>query len=345
VTKTSAFTVLPDPGLRTAGLGLGSVLATLAITGVLLLASGVNPLLAYAAILNGAFGSLGGVTETLVYAAPVILTALSVILCFRCGLWNIGADGQLYLGAIAAVAVGFNQANLPGLLVLPAMFVAAFVAGGLWAFIPAVLRLGAGASEVIVTIMMNFIAVTIATYLIGGPWASGITPATRPIVSAGVLPILIAGTRLHANIIIAVAAAIGLSIVFKYTVFGYRVRTVGQNSQTARYAGIPVGRVMLTSFVAGGGLAGLAGFGEVAGVYHDLPDGLSPGFGYTGIVVALLAKLNPIWAVVVAYLLSALIIGAGSMQRAIGVPVSLVTILESVLILIVLGTRLLEPNR
>jgi len=164
-------------------------------------------------------------------------------------------------------------------------------------------------------------------------------------VPAGFLPILIPGTRLHANIIIAIAAAVCLSIVLRYTVFGYRVRTVGQNAQAARYAGIPVNRVMFISFVGGGALAGLAGFGEVAGVYHDLPDSLSPGFGYTGIVVALLARLNPIWAVVVAYLLAALTVGAGGMQRAIGVPVSLVNIMESVLILIVLATPILDQKR
>lgn len=345
MTTTSPIGLPADDRLRAIGTGFGVVVVALAITGLLLLVSGVNPLLAYWEILRGAFKSVGTIAETFLYAAPVILTALSVILCFRCGLWNIGADGQLYLGAIAAVALGFNQLNLPGPLVLPAMFVAAFVAGGFWAFIPAVLRLWAGASEVIVTIMMNFIAVILATYLIGGPWASGITPATRPIVPAGFLPILIPGTRLHANIVIAIAAAVCLSIILKYTVFGYRVRTVGQNAQAARYAGIPVNRVMLTSFMGGGALAGLAGFGEVAGVYHDLPDSLSPGFGYTGIVVALLSRLNPIWAVVVAYVLAALTVGAGGMQRAIGAPVSLVTIMESVLILIVLATRILDRNR
>jgi ABC-type uncharacterized transport system permease subunit len=323
----------------------GIVLLALAATGVLLLAGGVNPLVAYWEIVYGAFRSVGAITETLVYAAPVILTALSAIICFRCGLWNIGADGQLYLGAIAAVAVGFNDLHLPAPFVLPAMFVAAAAGGGLWAFIPALLRLSTGASEVIVTIMMNFVAATVATYLIGGPWASGITPATKPIVSAGFLPILIPGTRLHANIIVAIVVAVGLSVVLKYTVFGYRIRTVGHNPDAARYAGIPVKKIMLQSFVVGGAFAGLAGFGEVAGVYHDLPDNVSPGFGYTGIVVALLARLNPVWAIVVAYLLSALAVGAGSMQRTIGVPVSLVTILESLLILIVLGTRILEPAR
>lgn len=334
-----------DDRLRTFGTAILIVLGALAITAALLLATGVNPLRAYFEIFRGAFKSVGTIAETFLYAAPIILTALSVIICFRCGLWNVGADGQLYLGAIAAVAVGFNQINLPAPLVLPAMALAAFIAGGFWASIPAALRLWAGASEVIVTIMMNFIGYTLAIYLIGGPWASGITPATRPIVPAGFLPIIISGTRLHANIIIAIAAAVCLFVILQYTVFGYRVRTVGQNIQAARYAGIPVARVMFISFITGGGLAGLAGFGEVAGVYHDLPDSISPGFGFTGIVIALLARLNPLWAVVIAYLLAALTVGAGGMQRAIGVPVSLVNIMESLLILIVLASRLLERKR
>ncbi len=346
MTATTSPVALPlDDRWRAIGTSVAIVVAALAVTGLLLLASGVNPLRAYLEILRGAFSSVRTVSETFMYAAPVILTALSVIICFRCGLWNIGADGQLYLGAIAAVSIGFNQINFPEPLLLPAMALGAFAAGGLWAAVPAALRLLAGASEVIVTIMMNFVAVTLATYLIGGPWASGITPATRPIVPAGFLPLLIPGTRLHANIILAIAAAVCLSVILRYTVFGYRVRTIGNNVNAARYAGIPVNRVMFTSFVCGGGLAGLAGFGEVAGVYHDLPDSLSPGFGLTGIVIALLARLNPLWAVVVAYLLSALTVGAGGMQRAIGVPVSLVTIMESVLILLVLASRLLDQNR
>ena len=162
-----------DDRLRAIGTGSAIILGALRLPDAAI-GDGVNPFLAYWEIFRGAFKSVGTIAETLLYAAPVILTALSVILCFRCGLWNIGADGQLYLGAIAAVAVGFNGLNLPGPLVLPAMFVAAFVAGGFWAFIPAVLRLWAGANEVIVTIMMNFIAVILATYFIGGPGRPGL---------------------------------------------------------------------------------------------------------------------------------------------------------------------------
>jgi general nucleoside transport system permease protein len=232
--------------------------------------------------------------------------------------------------------------NLPGALVLPAMLVAGFAAGAAYAAIPAFLRLRFGSSEVIVTIMMNFLATTFAVYLIGGPWASGITPATGPIVSSGVLPIIIPGTRLSASFIIALLAAAILSRVLSSSVFGFQVRTIGQNINAAKYAGIQVNRTMFLSFAAGGGLAGLAGFGEVAGIYHNLPAGLSPGFGYTGIVVALLAKLNPVRAVVVAFLLGALNVGADSMQRALGVPVSIVAIMEGLLILLILAARLID---
>jgi general nucleoside transport system permease protein len=340
--NTAALTVGGTDRVREIATAFGLTLLVAALCAVLLAVTGVNPLRAYLEIVRGAFGSPNAIAECLVYATPITLTALSVILCFRCGLWNIGADGQVYIGAIAAVGVGFNTMNLPGALVLPAMLVAGFAAGAAYAAIPAFLRLRFGSSEVIVTIMMNFLAATFAIYLIGGPWASGITPATGPIVSSGVLPIIIPGTRLSAGFIIALLAAAILSRVLSSSVFGFQVRTIGQNINAAKYAGIRVNRTMFLSFAAGGGLAGLAGFGEIAGIYHNLPAGLSPGFGYTGIVVALLAKLNPVRAVVVAFLLGALNVGADSMQRALGVPVSIVAIMEGLLILLILAARLID---
>jgi general nucleoside transport system permease protein len=340
--NSTALTVGGTDRMREIAAALGFTLLVAALCAVLLAVTGVNPLRAYLEIVRGAFGSPNAIAECLVYATPITLTALSVILCFRCGLWNIGADGQLYIGAIAAVGVGFNTMNLPGALVLPGMLVAGFAAGAAYAAIPAFLRLRFGSSEVIVTIMMNFLAATFAIYLIGGPWASGITPATGPIVSSGVLPIIIPGTRLSAGFIIALLAAAILSRVLSSSVFGFQVRTIGQNINAAKYAGIRVNRTMFLSFAAGGGLAGLAGFGEIAGIYHNLPAGLSPGFGYTGIVVALLAKLNPVRAVVVAFLLGALNVGADSMQRALGVPVSIVAIMEGLLILLILAARLID---
>ncbi|MGY5775214.1 ABC transporter permease [Rhizobium sp. LEGMi135b] len=327
---------------RTLVTGAGLVLLAVVVCGVLLAATGTNPWQAYLEIIKGAFGSANALAECLIYATPITFTALSVILSFRCGLWNIGAEGQLYMGAIAAAGVGFNTINLPSALVLPAMLISGFLAGAAYAAVPVVLRLRFGASEVIVTIMMNFLATTFAIYLIGGPWASGITPASPPIAHAGFLPILLPGTRLSAGVLMAIVAALILSWALSATVFGFRVRTIGQNIHAARYAGLRVGRVMFLAFAAAGGLAGLAGFGEVAGIYHNLPAGLSPGFGYTGIVVALLARLDPLRAVAVAFLLGALNVGADSMQRALGVPVSIVAIMESILIMFILAARLMD---
>lgn len=332
----------PGEGRRAVALISGLIVLSLGIAGLTLAATGVNPVRAYAEIVRSAFGSVNALSEDLVYATPIIFTSLSVILAFRCGLWNIGADGQLYLGAIVAVGLGFGSLDIPGAIRLPLMFAGALAAGAAWGAIPALLRLRFGANEVIVTIMMNFLAVTIATYLIGGPWASGITPATRPIVSAGFLPVLISGTRLTADFLIAIISAAALAFLLRRTVFGYRLRTIGANLDAARYAGMKVDQIRFLAFAGAGALAGLAGFGQVAGVYHDLPNGLSPGFGYSGIVVALLARLDPLWAVVVAIALGALNVGAGGMQRALGVPVSLVAVMEAVLILLILGTRLLE---
>jgi len=317
---------------------LAIIAAAFTTVGVGLALFGVNPLPVYAEMVKGAFGSMNGIAETLLYATPILLTALTAIFSFRCGMWNVGGEGQLYLGAIATTGLGFNGLNLPGPILLPVMVVGAFAAGAAWGLIPGFLRVRLGANEVIVTIMMNFLAVFLATYLISGPWASGVTPITQPISPAAHLPILIVGTRLHANLIIALVAAAATFFIFQNTILGYEIRAVGQNPRAARVAGIRVERVVLLSFLFAGGVAGLAGFGQVAGIHHGLPDGLSPGFGYTGIAVALLAGLNPAWAILSAIFLAALNVGADSMQRAIGVPVALIWVIEGFILLSLLAS-------
>jgi general nucleoside transport system permease protein len=312
---------------------VGIVALAFIIVGLCLMPFGINPLTVYGAMVFGSMGSLNAISETLIYAAPILLTSLSAILCFRAGMWNVGADGQLYLGAIATVWLGFNNFHLPAPLIIPAMFIAAFVAGAIWGAVPGFLKIRFGANEVIVTIMMNFLAVIFATYLISDPWASGVTPVTKPIVPEAYLPILISGTRLHANLLVAVAAAGFVYWLLNRSVFGYQVRAIGQNPRAARVAGMPVERTSLLSFVLAGGVAGLAGFGEVAGIHHNLPDQLSPGFGYTGIAVALLANLSPLGAIVSALFLAALNVGANAMQRAIGVPVALVWVIQGFILL------------
>jgi ABC-type uncharacterized transport system permease subunit len=190
--------------------------------------------------------------------------------------------------------------------------------------------------------MMNFLAVFLATYLISGPWASGVTPISQPISPAAYLPILIAGTRLHANLLVAVVAAVATSFIIQSTMVGYEIRAVGQNSRAARVAGIRVERVVLLSFLLAGGVAGLAGFGQVAGIHHGLPAGLSPGFGFTGIAVALLAGLNPGWAILAAIFLAGLNVGADAMQRATGLPVALVWVIEGFILLTLVASGALK---
>jgi simple sugar transport system permease protein len=320
------------------------ILGSFLFGGIFLLFFGINPLTVYGEMLVGAFGSLNGLAETLLYATPILLTALATILSFRCGVWNVGGDGQLYLGAFATVGIGFNTFGLPSAALLPMLAIGAFIAGGLWAAIPAVLRIRFNANEIIVTIMMNFLALILAAYLISGPWASGVGPVTASIAPEGYLPTLIPGTRLHANLLVAAAAVLAVAFLLNRTVLGYQIRAVGQNPRAARVAGIPVKRVVFLSFVLSGGVAGLAGFGEIAGIHHKLPDGLSPGYGFTGIAVALLANLSPIWSCVSALFLAALSVGADAMQRRVGVPVSFVWVIEGFILLSFLASGALRRN-
>jgi ABC-type uncharacterized transport system permease subunit len=321
---------------------IGIIVGAFLLAGVFLFFFGINPLTVYGEMIAGAFGSLDGIAETLLFMTPILLTALATVLSFRCGIWNVGGDGQLYLGAIATVGLGFNPLGLNSIFLLPLLAAGAFVAGGAWAALPALLRIHFKANEIIVTIMMNFLAVILATYLISGPWASGVEPASAPISRAGFLPILIPGTRLHGNILVAVAAVAAVAFLQRRTVLGYRMRVVGQNPRAARVAGIPIQRVIFLAFVLSGGVAGLAGFGEVAGIHHKLPDGLSPGYGFTGIAVALLAKLNPVWSLASALFVAALSVGAYAMQRRVGVPVSFVWVIEGFILLSLVGSGVLR---
>jgi simple sugar transport system permease protein len=323
---------------------IGIIVGAFVLAGVFLLCFGINPLEVYGEMIAGAFGSLDGITETLLFMTPILLTALATVISFRCGIWNVGGDGQLYLGAIATVGLGFNPLGLNSIFLLPLLVAGAFAAGGAWAALPALLRIHFKANEIIVTIMMNFLAVILTTYLIGGPWASGLEPASAPISKAGFLPILVPATRLHANILIALAAVAGVAFLQHRSVLGYRMRVVGQNPRAASVAGIPIQRVIFVTFVLSGGVAGLAGFGEVAGIHHKLPDGLSPGYGYTGIAVALLAKLNPVWSLLSALFVAALSVGAYAMQRRVGVPVSFVWVIEGFILLSLLGSGVLRRS-
>jgi simple sugar transport system permease protein len=207
--------------------------------------------------------------------------------------------------------------------------------------LPGWLKVRFGANEVIVTIMMNYIAAILGTYLITGPWASGFSPFTKPISPAAKLPVLIPGTRLHIGFVIGIVCAFLLYYLMYRTIFGYQLRTIGNNLRAAKYAGIATSRSIMLALAIGGGIAALAGLGEVAGIHSSMPLEISPGYGFSGILVALLAGLNPLWIILSSLIFSALFVGAESMQRVVGIPMSLVWVLQGLIVMFILASRLI----
>lgn len=284
--------------------------------------AGVSPFTAYGLMFKGSFGSMFAFSETLTRATPLILTGLAAAIAFRAKLWNIGAEGQLYAGALAAIGVGSGLLSLPAPLLIPVVILAGIIAGGLLMVIPALLKLRFGADEVVVTLLLNFIVILFVQMLIEGPIKDPLAlgwPQSVPLVDAAAFPKLFARMRVHGGLIAGLIAALLLWIVVSRTVLGFEIRAVGENKAAARFAGVPVNATVLKVALISGGLAGLAGVSEVAGVKGYLSADLSPGFGYSGIVVAMLAGLHPLGAVLAALFVAAVFVGADSMSRATGV--------------------------
>ena len=329
-------------------------LAGLLIIPVLLLILGFAPGDGLAALWRGSFGSFYALTSgTLVRATPLVLTGLSVGIAFRAGVFNIGAEGQLLAGAAVSAAVALSGSHAVGVWgagVLILALVAGAAGGAVWAGIAAVLRARFHVLEVISTILLNFIALYLVGFLVRGPLQEPlrIYPQSPTLPAAVHLPRLMPSSRLHAGFVMALAAAFLLWWMIRNTAAGFRLRTVGANPDAARTAGeIDVMRTTTNAFLMSGALAGLAGAIELTGVTFALYENLSPGYGYTGIAVALLARLNPIWIVVTGILFGALEAGASAMQRDAGVPSVVVSIAEAILIvmLVMVSRRPLELGR
>ena len=317
----------------------GAILVALIAAGLLMLVIGVNPINAYEAMIHGAFGSPANLSDTIIKTVPIGLIAIGVALTFKCGLWNAGGEGQLYFGAVAAVIIGIELDGPPALVVL-AEFAGAVAAGALAGLIPAILKIRYGANEILVTLMMNFIAILTAGYVISVAYTATFTPATVRINESGELPWwAIAGLRFHVGAVFVVVLTILVYVLMTRTTFGYRVRAIGSNIDAARNAGVNVGRTLTTSFLIAGGLAGLAGMVQVAAVHHNLLDGFSPGFGFTALVAALLGKLHAVGAFVAAFAFSALLVGGQAMQRAEGIQFSLVFVIQGLILIFLLGLR------
>ncbi|MDH5758564.1 MAG: ABC transporter permease [Gemmatimonadota bacterium] len=325
----------------------------LALTGLVAAASlwlgGFDPLAAFASLVRGSLGSPGAfLSITLVRAVPLILTGLAVGVAFRAGVWNIGAEGQLYAGAVAAVWAGLHFGTLPAALLVPLVLCASALGGVIWILVPAFLRIRMGVGEVITTILMNFLGIHLAAWMVRGPLQEprGIFPQTESIPLSAQLPVLFPGTRLHLGFPLAMGLAVLAWGFYRWTVAGFRASAVGASEEVARVAGaMDVNRVLTGTFLASGALAGLAGGVEVAGVTFALYEGLSPGWGYTAIAVALLAGLHPLGIVGAGVLFGALEGGAGAMQRNAGIPSAWVSAVEAMVILSLLAVGVASRSR
>jgi simple sugar transport system permease protein len=326
-------------GWRAALLALGAVGGGLLILMGGLAALGYDAPTALGALWRGAFGSWYAFgSATLVRAVPLIVIGLGIAIGFRAGALNIGAEGQFAAGAVAATWVGLQAGGWPGPVALLAVIISGGLAGAAWVAIPVWLRLRHGVLEVISTLLLNFVAEAAVSFVVQGPLqeAKGVYPQSDPIPAAARLPLL-PGSRLHLGFLIAVFLAIGVWVVFRRTRWGFQLRAVGEAPRAAAVTGrIEVARMMAAALLLSGGLAGLAGAFEVSGVTFALYQNLSPGYGFTAIAVALIARLNPIGVVVAGLGFGALEAGAAGMQREAGVPAVGVAVVQAVVIVIAL---------
>ena len=316
-----------------------AIIIAFAVGAVLMVIAGVNPLDAYAALFSGAFGTPQHIADTLIEATPLALIGVGIALCFRGGIFNVGAEGQFLLGGMAAAVVGGALPTAPQPLVLLVMAIAALIAGAAWAAVAALLKVYLNASETLTTIMLTYVATYLVSFLLNGPAKDPASPLaqTVPLTSSGLLPALWPGTTLHIGIILALIVAIAAHYFLRRRVGGFQLVAAGLNPVAARSAGLPVRRIFISVFLASGALAGLAGMVQVAGVQGKMIVNLSPGYGYTAIVVALLGRSTPIGAFFAALFFGALSAGGAAMETSVGVPASLVIIVQYLTVLLVIA--------
>lgn len=310
---------------------------------VVLVATGYSPIEAYGAVLTGAFGDIYGIGQTLTQATPIIFTALAFLFSFKCGLFNIGAEGQLLIGGFTAAMVGIFASGLPIFLHLPLAIIAGAVGGAIWGLIPAILKVKLGANEVITTLMLSYVALYLTSYMVNYPFkAPGWVSQTVPISPSAEIPGILPPTQLSAAFILALIFAVLVGYLLERTTIGYEIRAIGLNIKAAESGGIDIKKGIILALVISGALAGLGGAGEILGVHHRFIDGFSPGHGWDGLAVALIGGLNPIGAVFAAVFLGALRSGGQAMSRSTGVPLDIVFILQALVVLFVAAPRLIK---
>lgn len=330
--------------------------AALAVGAVMLVLLGANPLQAYAAMVEGAFGSTNSLADTIVRATPLLMVGLGICISFRGGVINIGGEGQLVMGAIGATVVGLWLPEVPAFFVVPLAMLAGFLAGAIWGGIPGALKAYFNVNEILSTIMMNAIAVQFMNYLLRDPLldpdqfnAASKIPQTARLVQAFDLPRLVP-TRLHLGAGIAVVLAILVYLFLWRTSIGYRIRAVGLNPDASRYAGIDVKRYIVLSLLLSGAFVGLGGAIQILGVHHRMfTDGSAMGFtgsaGFNGIVAALFGKLHPIGTIPASFLFGALLVGANKLQRVMQVPSAFIIALNGLVVVFVVSSEIWSRRR
>ncbi|MGH6908200.1 MAG: ABC transporter permease [Aestuariivirga sp.] len=343
---------LEPRGNRPLSILIGYPVAALAVSVVscalLVMLSGASPFSVLGLMVKGALGSQFAFFETLTRATPLIFTGLAVAVAFRAKLWNIGAEAQLYAGAVMTVVLGTGLLPLPQPILIPVLMAAAMLGGALMLSVPTFLKTRFGVDEVVTTLLLNFVAVLFVSMLLEGvlkdPLGLG-WPQSRKVIAEAQLPKLVEGKRLHLGFVIAMAAAIFVWFIDRKSALGYEMRAVGHNPKAASFAGIPVNRVLAKTALLSGGLAGLAGMTEVAGLKGNLTLDLSPGFGYTGIVVAMLALLHPLGVIAAAVFVAAVFVGADAMSRTAGVPSYIAHVMVAVSLLSMVTAVMLTRYR
>jgi simple sugar transport system permease protein len=316
---------------------LGAVIALL-LGAVLILLAGSNPFTAYQAMFNGAFGGSRPLTETILKTIPLLIIGLGLSVAFRARVWNIGAEGQYFVGALLGSIVALQFSTLPAVVLIPVMLLAGIIGGAVWGFIPALLRIKRGISEIISTLMLNYVAILLVEYIARGPLKDpqGFLPETAQFVKAARLPTLF-DTRIHIGVLLALAFIPIVYVLVWYTPLGFRLRTIGSRASVARFAGINVEFGIIFALVFSGALAGLTGIMEVSYLHSRLKGTISGGYGFTAILVALLGRLHPVGILFAAIFFSALTIGAESMHTLTGLPATLADAIQALMVLFVLG--------
>ena len=318
---------------------LSAVMFSFLLASILILIAGANPIISYTELFIGAFGSKNALAETLARATPLILTGLAAAIAFKAKFWNIGAEGQLYVGALAVTFFGTGMVQLPTILMIPFLFIVGALAGGLLLLPLVLLRNYYRVDEVVTTLLTNFIVVLLVGYLLEGPMKDPMAlgwPQGKSVIDEGVLPQIVSRTRLHLGFIIAIGTALITWLIISRTILGYKIKAVGINPAASHHAGVPVIKTIIIVALFSGGMAGMAGVTETAGLKGYLTLDLSPGFGYAGIAVAMLAGLHPIGVIFSGIFLASIYVGADAMSRAVNVPTYLADVIVALTVLLVL---------